>query len=163
AFNAPTSEVMALAEPLEAAGARYATHLRSEFADVLVAMDEAYAIGAHAHAPVIVSHLKCAGVANWGRSSELLASIDRAGDVGCDCYPYTASSSLLNLKEVTDEIDILITWSTPHPTAGGRLLKTIAQEWGVSSLDAAKQLMPAGGGPHHREGTRAVGARPTSD
>jgi N-acyl-D-amino-acid deacylase len=144
AFSAPTTEVMALAEGLDAAGARYATHLRSEFADVLDAMDEAYAIGAHAHAPVIVSHLKCAGVANWGRSGELLASIDKAGDVGCDCYPYTASSSLLNVKEVTDEIDILITWSTPHPTAGGRLLKTIAQEWGVSSLDAAKRLMPAG-------------------
>jgi N-acyl-D-amino-acid deacylase len=149
AFGAPTSEVMALAEGLDAAGARYATHLRSEFADVLDAMDEAFAIGAHAHAPVIVSHLKCAGVANWGRSSELLDSLDRAAraevrDVGCDCYPYTASSSLLDLKQVTDEIDILITWSTPHADAGGRLLKTIADEWGLPLMDAARRLMPAG-------------------
>jgi len=29
--------------------------------------------------------------------------------VSCDCYPYTASSSLLDLKQMTDEIDILIT------------------------------------------------------
>jgi N-acyl-D-amino-acid deacylase len=150
AFNAPTSEVMAIASGLDAApGARYATHLRSEFADVLDAMDEAFAIGAHAHAPVIVSHLKCAGVANWGRSAELLESLDRAAhagsrDIGCDCYPYTASSSLLDLKQVTDEIDILITWSTPHPDVGGRLLKSIADEWGLPLMDTARQLMPAG-------------------
>jgi N-acyl-D-amino-acid deacylase len=148
AFSAPTSEVMALAEGLDAAGARYATHLRSEFADVLDAMDEAFAIGTHAQAPVIVSHLKCAGVANWGRSPELLESLDRAAagsrDIACDCYPYTASSSLLDLKQVTDEIDILITWSTPHPEAGGRLLATLASEWAVSQMDAARRLQPAG-------------------
>jgi N-acyl-D-amino-acid deacylase len=149
AFSAPTAEVMAIAEGLDAAGARYATHLRSEFAEVLDAMDEAFAIGAHAHAPVIVSHLKCAGVANWGRSAQLLDSLERAGrsqaqDVGCDCYPYAASSSLLDLKQVTDDFDILITWSTPHPDAGGRLLATIAREWNVSSMEAATRLQPAG-------------------
>ena len=147
AYSAPASEVLALAQGLDAAGARYATHLRSEFADVLDAMDEAFAIGTQAPAPVIVSHLKCAGVSNWGRSGELLDSLERAGrtsDVGCDCYPYTASSSLLDLKQVTDEIDILITWSTPHPTAGGRLLATIATEWGVPQLEAAQRLQPAG-------------------
>jgi N-acyl-D-amino-acid deacylase len=155
AFGAPTSEVKALAEGLDTAGARYATHLRSEFADVLEAMDEAFAIGIHAHAPVIVSHLKCAGPANWGRSHQLLDSLDRAaasaggGDVACDCYPYTASSSLLDLKQVTDEIDIFITWSTSHPTAAGRMLKTIADEWQLPLMETAGRLMPAGAVYHN--------------
>jgi N-acyl-D-amino-acid deacylase len=149
ANSAPTEEVMALSEGLHAVGGSYATHLRTEFGEVLDAMDEAYAIGAHARSPVIVSHLKCAGVANWGRSAQLLESIEHAArthvrDVGCDCYPYAASSSLLDLQQVTAEFDILITWSTPHPDASGRLLATIAREWGVSLMDAAKRLQPAG-------------------
>src|SRR5690606_39966597 len=87
-----------LAEELDAHGALYTTHLRSEFAEILDAMQEAYDIAAHARVPVIVSHLKCAGAGNWGRSGEVLASLDTAGKylpVGCDCYPYSASSSTL--------------------------------------------------------------------
>ena len=50
AFCAPTEEVLATAEPLAQAGALYATHLRSEFAEILDAMDEAFRIGRHARA-----------------------------------------------------------------------------------------------------------------
>src|SRR5689334_9985525 len=42
AFSAPTEEVMSLAEPLAAAGGLYATHMRTEFAGILDAMDEAF-------------------------------------------------------------------------------------------------------------------------
>ena len=28
--------------------------------------------------------------------------------VGCDCYPYTASSSTLDLKQVTSDFDIMV-------------------------------------------------------
>ena len=147
AFAAPTEEVMALAEPLAGAGAIYATHLRTEFAGILEAMDEAFRIGRHARVPVAISHLKCAGPENWGRSGEVLAALDaaRAGQpVGCDCYPYTAGSSTLDLKQVTDAIEITITWSDPHPEMGGRPLAQIAAGWGTSLLDAARRLQPAG-------------------
>ncbi|WP_164705282.1 amidohydrolase family protein, partial [Pseudomonas viridiflava] len=73
AFNAETDEVMQLAEELTAVGAVYTTHLRSEFEPVLEAMDEAFRIGRHARVPVVISHLKCAGAGNWGRSPELLS------------------------------------------------------------------------------------------
>jgi len=147
AINAPTEEVLALAEPLAAHGAMYATHLRSEFADILTAMDEAFRIGKHARVPVVISHLKCAGVENWGRSSEVLAALELAEKhqhVGCDCYPYTASSSTLDLKQVTDTYDIQVTWSEPHPEQGGKLLANIAAEWQVDLSEAARRLMPAG-------------------
>ena len=146
AFAATTEEVMALAEPLAEAGAIYATHLRTEFAGILDAMDEACRVGRHAHAPVVISHLKCAGAANWGRAGEVLQAIEAAQQqqaVGCDAYPYIASSSTLDLKQVTDEFDIDITASSPHPEMAGRTLKQIAGHWGVSLLDAARRLQPA--------------------
>lgn len=147
AFAAPAEEVMALAEPLAEFGGLYATHMRTEFAGILDAMDEAFRVGRHARVPVAVSHLKCAGPDNWGRSTEVLAALEeegRAQPVGCDAYPYTAGSSLLDLDQVTDRIEITITWSDPHPDVGGRSLKEIAREWGVSLLDAARRLQPAG-------------------
>ncbi|MHC8304079.1 N-acyl-D-amino-acid deacylase family protein [Pseudomonas sp. PB3P13] len=147
AFSASTDEVMQLSEELTAFGAVYTTHLRSEFEPVLEAMDEAFQIGRHAKTPVIISHLKCAGAGNWGRSPHLLAALEKAAKthpVGCDCYPYAASSSTLDLKQVTDAHRITITWSTPHPEFGGRDLIDIAAEWNVPLLDAARRLQPAG-------------------
>ncbi|MFP3494962.1 D-aminoacylase [Pseudomonas sp. SIMBA_059] len=147
AFHAKTDEVLQLSEELTAFGAVYTTHLRSEFEPVLEAMDEAFLIGRHAKAPVIISHLKCAGAGNWGRSPQLLASLEQAAKthpVGCDCYPYAASSSTLDLKQVTDAFRITITWSTPHPEVGGRDLQDIAAQWGLSLMDAARRLQPAG-------------------
>ena len=76
AFSAPPEEVQALAEPLAKAGALYTTHMRTEFDAILDAMDEAYRVGRHARVPVVISHLKCAGPSNWGRSDEVLKSIE---------------------------------------------------------------------------------------
>jgi len=147
AFSAETDEVKQLAEELTAFGAVYTTHLRSEFEPVLEAMDEAFAIGRHAKAPVVISHLKCAGAGNWGRSPQVLAALEKAAldhPVGCDCYPYAASSSTLDLKQVTDAFRITITWSTPHPDQGGRDLQDIAADWNLSLQDTARKLQPAG-------------------
>jgi N-acyl-D-amino-acid deacylase len=121
--------------------------MRTEFAGILDAMGEAFRIGRHARVPVAVSHLKCAGRENWGRSGEVLDALEREGrthPVGCDAYPYTAGSSTLDLKQVTDAIEITITWSEPHPEVGGRALKEIAGEWGIPLMDAARRLQPAG-------------------
>ena len=147
AFSAETDEVLQLAEELSTFDALYTTHLRSEFEPVLKAMDEAFRIGRHARSPVVISHLKCAGAGNWGRSPQLLRALEQASEshpVACDCYPYAASSSTLDLKQVTDAHRITITWSTPHPEQIGRDLIDIASEWGLSLLDSARKLQPAG-------------------
>ncbi len=147
AFSATTDEIKSLAQVLNEFGAVYTTHLRTEFDEILAALDEAFETGEAAKAPVIVSHLKCAGAGNWGRSGEVLQKIERAAGhhpVGCDCYPYSASSSTLDLQQVTSDFDIIITWSDPHPEQGGKKLAEIAAEWQVSLLDAAKKLQPAG-------------------
>lgn len=147
AAAAPTAEVVELAAELDAVGGLYATHLRSEFAAVHEALDEALDIGRQARAPVVVSHFKCAGVDNWGRAPELLGALEQAAHrqpVGCDCYPYAASSSTLDLRQVTDRHRITITWSTPHPDCGGRDLAAIAADWGLDLQEAARRLQPAG-------------------
>jgi N-acyl-D-aspartate/D-glutamate deacylase len=144
---ASTDEVLALAKPLAAAGGVYTTHLRTETDEILAAMREAFEIGRLSHVPVIVSHLKCAGIANWGRSGEVLRALEVAQETqhaGCDCYPYAAGSSTLDLRQVDDRIKISITWSTPHPEVAGQTLAQIAQAWNLTQFEAAKRLQPAG-------------------
>lgn len=147
AIASSTEEVKLLAEVLNESGAVYTTHLRTEFDEIIAALDEAFEIGEHAKAPIIVSHLKCAGAGNWGRSGEVLKKLEaaaKAHPVGCDCYPYSASSSTLDLQQVTSDFDIVITWSEPHPEQGGKKLAEIAGEWDLNLLDTAKKLQPAG-------------------
>jgi N-acyl-D-aspartate/D-glutamate deacylase len=147
ANSSTPQEVAALAEPLSTAGAVYTTHMRSETEQVLNAMSEAFEVGRSCHVPVIVSHLKCAGVDNWGRSPEVLKALEvaqRSQQAGCDCYPYAAGSSTLDPRQVDERVMITITWSTPHPEVAGRTLAQIAESWSMSQLNAAHKLQPAG-------------------
>lgn len=147
AFSATTEEVIELAQPLTEAGAIYATHMRSETEPIIDAMNEAFRIAGHAGVPLVISHLKCAGIANWGRSGEVLSALESADahqQVGCDCYPYAAGSSTLDLRQVDERVRVTITWSTPHPEMAGRDMADIAAAWETSQLEAAKRLRPAG-------------------
>lgn len=147
AYSASTEEVQALAEPLASAGAIYTTHLRSETDTILQAMQEACNIGKHANVPIVISHLKCAGITNWGRGAEVLALFDKVRQlqpVGCDCYPYAAGSSTLDLRQVDPRVKIHITWSQPYPEKAGQTLEQIANSWGMQQPDAARRLQPAG-------------------
>lgn len=147
ANSASTEEVAGLAEALSESRGIYATHLRSETNAVLDAMNEGFQISQCAKVPLVISHLKCAGIDNWGRSGEVLQAAETASheqSVGFDCYPYAASSTTLDLRQVDERIRITITWSTPYPEMGGKDLSAIAREWSVSQSEAARRLQPAG-------------------
>jgi len=147
AKSSPEEEVQQLALELAEFGGIYTTHMRTEFEGILAAMDEAFRVGQKAHVPVIISHLKCAGAGNWGRTVDILDKMDATfehQDIACDCYPYSASSSTLDLNQVTDEIDIFITWSDALPAQAGKMLQDIATALNLSLIDAAKALQPAG-------------------
>ena len=64
--------------------------------------------------------------------------------MACDCYPYAASASTLDVGQVRPGTRVGITWSTPHPEHAGRPLDEIARAWSVSEVEAARRLMPAG-------------------
>jgi N-acyl-D-aspartate/D-glutamate deacylase len=147
ARSAPAEEILSLAEPLAGAGGIYTSHMRTEAEEILSAMQEAFSTGRNSRVPVVISHLKCAGVANWGRSGEVLHALDTARanqPVQCDCYPYTASSSTLDLRQVDGRVRIVITWSTPHPEVAGQTLEQIASAWGTTQVEAGARLQPAG-------------------
>ncbi|HXP08883.1 MAG TPA: D-aminoacylase, partial [Acidobacteriaceae bacterium] len=167
ARSAPAEEILSLAEPLAAAGAIYASHMRTEAEEILSAMQEAFSTGRNSRVPVVISHLKCAGVANWGRSGEVLHALDTARaeqPVHCDCYPYTASSSTLDLRQVDGRVRIVITWSTPHPEVAGQTVEQIASAWGTTQLEAAARLQPAGAIYHNmsEEDVRRILQHPAS-
>jgi N-acyl-D-amino-acid deacylase len=164
ASAATSEEVMALAEALSPTGGIYATHIRTEGDLVLDAIAEALRIGGHANTPVVISHLKCAGVKNWKRSSEILRFLEanNGSSIGWDAYPYAASSTLLDLHQVDERITILVTWSAPHPEMSGKTLGEIADTWRMTQLDAATRLQP-GGAIYHciaEEDVRAILAHP---
>ena len=145
---ATTDEVAAVAEVAGAAGGLYVTHMRDEGADIETAMEEAFEIGRRAGAGVVLSHHKCAGRANFGRSGETLALIEktrRNQSVGLDVYPYTAGSTVL-MPEMVDKAErVIVTWSEPHPEHAGRDLPDVAAEMGLDPVTAAQRLQPAGG------------------
>ena len=142
-----TEEVIELAKVLGANNGVYVTHLRNEFDQVIEAIEEAFSIAESGDIPLIISHLKCAGPDNWGRSGEILKFIESSPyshRVHMDCYPYAAGSSTLDLGQVDERVKILITWSEAHPEISAKYLHEIAQEWGLSQYETAQKLQPAG-------------------
>ena len=104
-------------------------------------------IAREAGTAVIISHHKCAGRDNHGRSAETLALIERTAlgqEVGLDAYPYTAASTFLVPERAAATARVVITASRPHPECAGRELADIAADWGCSLLDAAERLAPGG-------------------
>ncbi|MBV9758316.1 MAG: amidohydrolase family protein, partial [Alphaproteobacteria bacterium] len=145
--KAPTSEVIAVAEALRAAGGLYVTHMRDEANGVLDSIAETLTIGRAAGAPVVISHHKCSQPENFGRSAETLPRLEqgaRAQPVAFDVYPYAAGSTVLAAKWVRPDVPVKITWSVPHPELAGQFLNDIAAAWGVELREAAERLLPAG-------------------
>jgi N-acyl-D-amino-acid deacylase len=61
-------------------------------------------------------------------------------------------------------VEITITWSTPHPEVAGRSLAQIAETWGLSQLETARRLQPAGAIYHSisEEDMRRILAHPAT-
>lgn len=147
AFHAPPAEIEALAARLRPAGAIYTTHMRDEAEHVLDSLEESFAVGRASGAPVVISHHKTTGVANFGRTKETLPKIAAAiagQEIGLDAYPYIASSTVLRRERIEDALKVLITWSKSAPDQAGRELAEIARDWGVDIDTAVARLQPAG-------------------
>ena len=100
ATYATMEEVIDLTRVAARYGGGYASHIRSEGARLVEAVNEAIAIGEAAHTWVQIHHLKASGKANWGKMGAAVAAIDaaraRGVDVSADQYPYRASSTGLD-------------------------------------------------------------------
>jgi N-acyl-D-amino-acid deacylase len=144
---ADIDEVSRIAARFAEKGGIYATHMRDEFDHVLDSIDETLETATRSRIPLVISHHKCAGPRNWGRTRETLPKLEEAAavhPVNLDVYPYDAGSTNLRADLVTDEYRIMITWSRPHPEMKGRDLVSIAAEWNCDLLAATRRLDPAG-------------------
>jgi N-acyl-D-amino-acid deacylase len=96
---AKTEELIELAKISARYGGLYATHMRSEGASEMAAVDEAIRIGREAGLPVEIFHLKVSGKPRWGAMVKIVEKIQAARDSGLDIranqYPYVAGGTAL--------------------------------------------------------------------
>ena len=144
---ADNSEIIPLVRKVASFGGVYASHVRDEYDGILESLGEACAAARTGGVPLIVSHHKCAGPRNWGRSRESLAFLDGASamqEISLDCYPYEAGSSVLDSALVEEGVRVLVTGSRKHPSAAGQYLNDIASAWACSEREAVNRLHPGG-------------------
>jgi N-acyl-D-amino-acid deacylase len=151
---ADTEELVDVCRAMAPYGGVYITHLRSESAGILGALEEALTIGREAGVPVEVYHLKASHPRAWHLMPSVIERIHRARadglDVTADMYPYAASGTGLSA--------ILPTWTAE----GGRLYERLRDPgvrrrvrdflegrveddgMGLETLGGAHGIMPVG-------------------
>jgi N-acyl-D-amino-acid deacylase len=147
---AKTPELIALAAAAARKGGIYATHLRSESAHLLDAIDEALRIGREAKIAVEIWHFKAAGRRNWPREKDAIARIERAQaegvDVAANVYPYVASANGLdaNLPDWAHAggADAMVA-RIRDPVSRARLLREVRKDLAKGSGTSGMLLLSA--------------------
>ena len=94
---AETEELVELCKVMAPYGGIYATHMRDQGAALLDAVKESIYVAEQAGVPLVISHFKAVGQANWGKSVEARKLISEAQSRGVrvllDMYPYESFMS----------------------------------------------------------------------
>lgn len=100
AFYAKTPELIELAKAAGEYGGMYISHMRSEGAQLLEAIDELIRIAREANVPAEIYHFKAAGKPNWDKTDAAIAKVEAARKEGlritADIYTYPAGATGLN-------------------------------------------------------------------
>jgi N-acyl-D-amino-acid deacylase len=100
AFYAKTAELVELCRAAGEFGGMYISHMRSEGARLLEAIDELIQIAREARVPAEIYHFKAAGRDNWGKSDAAIARVEAARKEGlritANMYNYPAGATGLN-------------------------------------------------------------------
>lgn len=100
AFYAKTPELIELARAAGEFGGMYISHMRSEGARLLEAIDELIQIARTADVPAEIYHFKAAGKPNWDKTEAAIAKVEAARREGlritADIYTYPAGATGLN-------------------------------------------------------------------
>jgi N-acyl-D-amino-acid deacylase len=100
AFYAKTPELVELAKAAGEFGGMYISHMRSEGARLLEAIDELIQIAREAKVPAEIYHFKAAGKPNWEKTDAAIARVAAAQREGlritADIYTYPAGATGLN-------------------------------------------------------------------
>ena len=92
-----TEEIIELTSVLKRYGGIYTTHMRNESDRLIESVEETIRIGDANDIPVEIPHHKALGKTNWGKVNATLRMLEdvrrRGVDIGCDAYPYVATST----------------------------------------------------------------------
>jgi N-acyl-D-amino-acid deacylase len=95
-----TEELIELAKVAAAHDGIYASHMRHETVRIFTAIEELIRIAREAMIRAELSHIKLSGPSAWGKTTEVIAMLDKARAEGLtithDQYVYTASSTGLS-------------------------------------------------------------------
>lgn len=95
--NAPTEEIIALAQVVAEFDGLYSTHMKNESDELFEAVDEVIRIAELTGVKAEISHHKALGKRNFGkvrRSLEMIENARRKGlRISADCYPYEFSQA----------------------------------------------------------------------
>ncbi len=147
---ADTDEMIALARTVAAHNGIFTVHLRCEGSRIVESVAEAIRIALESKVAIVLSHHKCVGKSAWGLTEQTLTAIAAARDanpeltLSIDCYPYTASSTVLMEERVINATKTILTHSLPCPEMAGRNFADITREWGLSIEATIAKLAPAG-------------------
>lgn len=147
AMAATTQEVIEICRPMVPFGGLYATHMRDEGEHIFDSLQETFDIGQSLGVQTLISHHKLAGPRCHGRSVETLERITQQMQqqrLSLDCYPYTASSTILTLDHAAASGRTLVTWSKAMPQFAGQDLSDVIDTLGCSMAEAIERLHPAG-------------------
>ena len=97
--SAPFSELERLCRVVARHQKIYATHMRG-YGDLLIeAVDEQLQLARRTGCRLQISHFQAVGLRNWSKQQVALEKIEKAVaeglDIGFDCYPYIAGSTVL--------------------------------------------------------------------
>ena len=100
AFFAKTEELIELCKVAAKYKGKYTTHMRSEGAQLIEAVQETIRISREAGLPVEIYHLKASGEPNWSKMDEVIKMIENARRQGvkitADMYTYPAGGTGLD-------------------------------------------------------------------
>jgi N-acyl-D-amino-acid deacylase len=164
-----TEEVVALSKIAAADGGFYISHVRDEGNGVFDSFREIIKIGADAHLPVEISHIKLATTPVWHMAATRMPAVfedaRRQGvDLKADVYPYTFWESTIRVivldhdyfnpakvsKAIADNggadhlrfIDY-----DPDPSIVGKTLQDAANMWHVTPVEAYMRIVKNGSEP----------------
>lgn len=139
-------ELGPLFEAAGRAGGIVAVHVRNEDDGVLGALEEAFSLARAGNCKLIISHHKCAGRKNWGRSSETLGVIERAAresETWLDAYPYAVGTTVLMESLASISERAVVNSSVPMPEMVGLDVSEVAARLRCSFSEAVRRLSPA--------------------
>lgn len=100
AFFAPTEELVELCRASAPYAGKYISHMRSEGAALIEAVEELMRISRESGVPAEIYHLKAAGKENWPKIDRLIQMVEdaraRGEPITADMYPYTAGATGLS-------------------------------------------------------------------